>query len=51
MIFSLFLGCVTTPISERRALVLIPFDEEVALGEEAYREILKKEKLDRKSVV
>jgi metalloendopeptidase OMA1, mitochondrial len=45
MIISLFSGCVTTPISERQALVLIPFDEEVALGEEAYRDILKKEKL------
>jgi metalloendopeptidase OMA1, mitochondrial len=45
VIISLFSGCVTTPISERQALVLIPFDEEVALGEEAYRDILKKEKL------
>lgn len=43
-VFSLFLGCVTTPITERRSLVLIPFDKEVALGEGAYQEILKKEK-------
>jgi predicted Zn-dependent protease len=43
--FSLFLSCVTTPVTERRSLVLIPFDKEVALGEEAYRDILKKEKL------
>lgn len=44
LIFALFWGCVTTPVTERRSLVLIPFDQEVALGEEAYREILKKEK-------
>jgi predicted Zn-dependent protease len=45
LIFSLFLGCVTTPVSERQSLVLIPFENEVALGEEAYQEILKKETL------
>jgi predicted Zn-dependent protease len=45
LIFALFLGCVTTPVTERRSLVLIPFDQEVKLGEEAYQEILKKEKL------
>ena len=45
LIFTLFSGCVTTPVTERRSLVLIPFEKEVALGEEAYAEILKKEKL------
>jgi len=45
LIFALFLGCVTTPVTERWSLVLIPFDQEVKLGEEAYAEILKKEKL------
>ncbi len=45
LVFSLFLGCVTTPISERSSMVLIPFEKEVALGEEAYRELLKKEQL------
>ncbi len=45
LIFSLFLGCVTTPVTERRSLVLISFEQEVALGEEAYNEILKKETL------
>ena len=44
LVFPLFLGCVTTPVTERRSLVLIPFDQEVKLGEEAYQEILKKEK-------
>lgn len=45
IVFSLFMGCVTTPVSERQSLVLIPFENEVALGEEAYREILQKETL------
>ena len=44
LIIALFLGCVTTPVSERRSFVLIPFDKEVKLGEEAYQEVLKKEK-------
>ncbi len=47
LIFSLLLGCVTTPVTGRRSLVLIPFEKEVALGEEAYREILKKEKISQ----
>ena len=45
LVFALFLGCVTTPVSERRSLVLIPFEKEVALGEKTYRDILKNEKL------
>jgi predicted Zn-dependent protease len=45
LVFSLFLGCATAPVTERRSLVLIPFDKEVTMGEEAYAEILKKEKL------
>jgi len=45
LVFSLFLGCATAPVTERRSLVLIPFDKEVTMGEEAYEEILKKEKL------
>ena len=47
LLIALFLGCVTTPVTERRSLVLIPFEKEVALGEEAYREILKKEKVSQ----
>ncbi len=47
LIFSLLLGCVTTPVTGRRSLVLIPFEKEVALGEAAYREILKKEKISQ----
>lgn len=47
LICSLLLGCVTTPVTGRRSLVLIPFEKEVALGEEAYREILKKEKISQ----
>ena len=44
LVFPLFLCCVTTPVTERWSLMLIPFDQEVKLGEDAYQEILKKEK-------
>ncbi len=39
------IGCATTPESDRSALILIPFSQEVALGNQAYQDILKKEKL------
>lgn len=45
LVFALFIGCVTTPITERRSLVLMSFEQEVALGEETYRDILKNETL------
>ena len=38
-------ACVTTPVSEKKALVLVPFSQEVSLGEQAFEEILQKEKL------
>ena len=44
LIFPLFLCCVTTPVTERWSLMLIPFDQEVKLGEDAYQEILKMKK-------
>ena len=37
-------ACVTTPVTERKALILIPFEQELALGAQAYREVLNKEK-------
>lgn len=41
----LILGaCVTTPVSNRSALILVPFSQEVALGHQAFSEVLKKEK-------
>ena len=50
MIFSLFLGCGKFPYPNRYespqpSADAIPFQQETALGEEAYRDILKKEKL------
>lgn len=44
-VYALISGCVTTPVTERRSLVLIPFDQEVSLGQQAYENILKKETL------
>lgn len=38
-------ACVTTPVSQRQALILIPFSQEVSLGRQAYGEVLKKEKV------
>lgn len=41
----LLIGCATTPESDSSALILIPFSQEVAMGDQAYQDILKKEKL------
>ena len=41
----LIYGCTTTPVSNRSALILIPFSQEVSLGRQAFADILKKEKL------
>lgn len=54
LVFALFLGCGKFPFSNRYespphsaeySAEAIPFQQEAALGEEAFREILKKEKL------
>ncbi|MFQ5481708.1 MAG: M48 family metallopeptidase, partial [Nitrospinaceae bacterium] len=37
-------GCTTTPVSGRQALILVPFSQEMALGRQAFAEVLKKEK-------
>ncbi len=42
---ALVYGCITTPVSEKSALILIPFSQEVSLGEQAFGEILQKETL------
>lgn len=44
VIAQLLLGCVTTPETGRRAFVLTSEAEEAKMGEQAYREILAKEK-------
>jgi predicted Zn-dependent protease len=45
----LFAGCVATPETDRSAMILVPFSQEVALGDQAYKEILGKEKLSTNS--
>ena len=45
-IFSL-IACVTTPVSENSALILIPFSQELSLGAQSYNEILSKEKISQ----
>ena len=37
-------GCATTPVSKRSALILIPKAQEISLGIQSYKQILKKEK-------
>lgn len=41
----LLVGCVTTPMTQRKALMLVSLDQEMALGLQAYREILSQSKL------
>jgi len=40
-------ACVTTPVSEKSALILIPFSQELSLGAQSYGEILSKEKISQ----
>ena len=37
-------ACTTTPVSNRSALILIPKSQEISLGIQSYKEILKREK-------
>jgi len=39
------ISCVTTPLTHRKALILVPFDQEIAMGLEAYREVLATERV------
>ncbi|SVC36833.1 uncharacterized protein METZ01_LOCUS289687, partial [marine metagenome] len=36
-------ACVTTPISKKSSFIMIPIRQEIALGKQAYKQILKKE--------
>jgi predicted Zn-dependent protease len=50
ILFSIILaivGCVTTPVSNRSALILVPFAQELSLGAQSYNEILSKEKVSQ----
>lgn len=42
---SLFFSCATVPYSKRKALILFSLDEEIALGEKAFNEFMKKAKV------
>ena len=37
-------ACVTTPISNKSAFIMIPLKQEISLGKQAYNQILKNEK-------
>jgi len=41
--FAIITSCVTTPISNKSALIMIPLRQEISLGKQAYNQILKKE--------
>ncbi len=55
LIFLVFMiltvSCAHTPYTERRQFILISEDEEIALGAEAYQEILGKSRLSRDSAI
>ncbi len=38
-------ACMTTPVSGRKALNVMPESEEISMGEAAYKDVLKKEKI------
>jgi predicted Zn-dependent protease len=40
----IIVACVTTPISNKSAFIMIPIRQEIALGKQAYNQILKEEK-------
>ncbi len=42
--FFLFSACATTPVSDRQALILIPKQQEIAYGKQAYKQALKDQK-------
>jgi len=44
-VLAALLCCVSVPVTHRKALNLVPYEKEVALGEQAYRAILSKEPL------
>jgi predicted Zn-dependent protease len=47
LLFIAVQSCATVPQTQRRALILIGPDQEAAMGEEAYREVLAKEELSK----
>ncbi len=47
----IIISCVNTPISNKSAFILIPISQEVALGKQAFKQILKNEKYSDNKVV
>ena len=45
------ISCVKTPISNKSAFILIPINQEVALGKQAFKQILKNEKHSNNKIV
>lgn len=41
----LLAACVSTPVSDKEAFIVIPFSQEVSMGEQAYKDLLSKEKI------
>jgi metalloendopeptidase OMA1, mitochondrial len=44
ILFGLLAGCATVPVTGRQQLLLVPESEEIALGNQAYQQVLAKEK-------
>ena len=44
LILLIIYACATTPVSNRSSLILIPKSQEISLGKQSYKQILKKEK-------
>ena len=47
----IIISCVKTPISNNSAFILIPINQEVALGKQAFKQILKNEKYSNNKIV
>ena len=47
----IIISCVKTPISNKSAFILIPINQEVALGKQAFKQILKNEKYSNNKIV
>ena len=45
------ISCVKTPISNKSAFILIPISQEIALGKQAFNQILKNEKHSDNKIV
>ena len=44
-LITMLFACVTTPISGKKAFIAVPESQEIAMGESAYADVLKKERI------